>query len=93
MAYRDRDYRAGCIYEGRHFAHAGASQDKQRLAEYEAGLCKGYGKRIEEAFAAIVPDDANVGAVAEAIVKVVDAPLPAGARSACISIPPGTEPR
>jgi hypothetical protein len=48
--------------------------DKDRLAEYEAGPYKGYGKKIQEAFAAIVPEDADVGAVAEAIVKVVDAP-------------------
>jgi NAD(P)-dependent dehydrogenase (short-subunit alcohol dehydrogenase family) len=58
-----------------HFAHAGVPADEQRLAEYEAGPYKGYGKRIQEAFAAIVPDDAEVGAVAEAIVKVVDAPF------------------
>jgi hypothetical protein len=49
--------------------------DKARLAEYEAGPYKGYGKRIQESFAAIVPEDANVGAVAEAIVKVVDTPF------------------
>jgi hypothetical protein len=49
--------------------------DKDRLAEYEAGPYKGYGKKIQEAFAAIVPEDADVGAVAEAIVKVVDAPF------------------
>jgi hypothetical protein len=36
---------------------------------------KGYGKKIQEAFGAIVPEDADVGAVAEAIVKVVDAPF------------------
>jgi NAD(P)-dependent dehydrogenase (short-subunit alcohol dehydrogenase family) len=58
-----------------HFAHAGVPADKQRLAEYEAGPYKGYGKKIQEAFAAIVPDDADVGAVAEAIAKVVDAPF------------------
>src|SRR5436190_570811 len=58
-----------------HFAHAGVPADKQRLAEYEAGPYKGYGKRIQEAFAAIVPDDADVSAVAEAIAKVVDAPF------------------
>jgi len=58
-----------------HFAHAGAPADKQRLAEYEAGPYKGYGKKIQEAFAAIVPDDADVGAVAEAIAKIVDAPF------------------
>jgi NAD(P)-dependent dehydrogenase (short-subunit alcohol dehydrogenase family) len=58
-----------------HFAHAGTPADKARVAEYEAGPYKGYGKKIQEAFAAIVPDDADVGAVAEAIVNVVDAPL------------------
>src|SRR3989449_7664734 len=57
-----------------HFAYAGTPADKARVAEYEAGPYKGYGKKIQEAFAAIVPDDADVGAVAEAIVKVVDAP-------------------
>jgi NAD(P)-dependent dehydrogenase (short-subunit alcohol dehydrogenase family) len=58
-----------------HFAHAGAPADKQREAEYEAGPYKGYGTRIQEAFAAIVPDDADVGAVAEAIVRAVNAPF------------------
>jgi NAD(P)-dependent dehydrogenase (short-subunit alcohol dehydrogenase family) len=58
-----------------HFAHAGTPADKARVAEYEAGPYKGYGKKIQEARAAIVPDDADVGAVAEAIMKVVDAPL------------------
>ena len=58
-----------------HFAHAGVPGDKARLAEYEAGPYKGYGKKIQEAFAAIVPEDADLGAVAEAIGKVVDAPF------------------
>jgi NAD(P)-dependent dehydrogenase (short-subunit alcohol dehydrogenase family) len=58
-----------------HFAHAGTPADKACVAEYEAGPYNGYGKKIQEAFAAIVPDYADVGAVAEAIVKVVDAPL------------------
>ena len=58
-----------------HFAHAGAPSDKACLAEYEGGPYKGYGKKIQEAFAAIVPDDAETGAVAEAIVKVIDAPF------------------
>ena len=58
-----------------HFAHSGVPADKGRAAEYEAGPYKGYGKKIQEAFAAIVPEDADVGAVAAAIVKVVDAPF------------------
>jgi hypothetical protein len=67
---------AGAFTKGtNHFAHAGGPADKQRLAEYEAGPYKGYGQKIQEAFAAIVPDDADVSAVAEAIAKVVDAPF------------------
>jgi hypothetical protein len=42
-----------------HFAHSGVPADKGRAAEYEAGPYKGYGKKIQEAFAAIVPEDAN----------------------------------
>jgi hypothetical protein len=56
-----------------HFAHAGTPDDKARAAEYEAmGPYTGFGKQVQEAFAAIVPEDADVSAVAEAIVKVVD---------------------
>ena len=58
-----------------HFAHAGVPADKARLDEYEAGPYRGYGKKIQEAFAAIVPNDADVSAVAAAIVKVVEAPF------------------
>ena len=58
-----------------HFAHAGVPADKARLGDYEAGPYKGYGAKIQEAFAAIVPDDAEVSSVAEAIVKVVNAPF------------------
>jgi NAD(P)-dependent dehydrogenase (short-subunit alcohol dehydrogenase family) len=54
-----------------HFAHA----DAERAAEYEAGPYKGYGKKIQEAFAAIVPPDADASLVADAIVKVVDQPF------------------
>src|ERR1700732_2970187 len=58
-----------------HFAHSGTPADKERAAEYEAGPYKGYGKKIQEALAAIVPPDADAGSVADAIVKVVDAPF------------------
>jgi NAD(P)-dependent dehydrogenase (short-subunit alcohol dehydrogenase family) len=58
-----------------HFAHSGRPADAARAAEYEAGPYKNFGEEIQKAFAEIVPDDADVGAVAEAIVKVVDAPL------------------
>jgi NAD(P)-dependent dehydrogenase (short-subunit alcohol dehydrogenase family) len=58
-----------------HFAHSGTPADKDRAAEYEAGPYKGYGKKIQEAFAAIVPPDADASAVADAIVTVVDTPF------------------
>jgi hypothetical protein len=48
-----------------HFAHAGVPADKARLAEYEARPYKGYGEKIQDAFAAIVPEAADVGAVAD----------------------------
>src|SRR3982074_3070507 len=58
-----------------HFAHAGSPADKARVAEYEAGPYKGFADEVREGFASIVPADADVAAVAEAIVKVVDTPF------------------
>ncbi len=58
-----------------HFAHAGRPGDAARAAEYEAGPTKGLGDEIQKAFAAIVPADADVSAVADAIVKIVDTPF------------------
>src|SRR5258706_8288978 len=57
-----------------HFEHAGSPDDKARFAEYEAGPYKGFADQVVKGFASIVPPDADVSAVAEAIVKVVDAP-------------------
>jgi NAD(P)-dependent dehydrogenase (short-subunit alcohol dehydrogenase family) len=58
-----------------HFAHSGRPADQERLAEYEAGPYNGFGEQVQEAFAAIVPDDANVSGVADAIVEIVDTPF------------------
>ena len=58
-----------------HFAHAGSPADKARVAEYEAGPYKGFADDVLKGFSAIVPPDANVEGVANAIVKVVDAPF------------------
>ena len=58
-----------------HFAHSGRPADQARLAEYEAGPYAGFGKQVLEAFAAIVPPDADASAVADAIVAVVDTPF------------------
>jgi NAD(P)-dependent dehydrogenase (short-subunit alcohol dehydrogenase family) len=58
-----------------HFAHAGSPADKARVAEYEAGPYKGFAGDVLKGFSSIVPPDANVEGVADAIVKVVDAPF------------------
>jgi NAD(P)-dependent dehydrogenase (short-subunit alcohol dehydrogenase family) len=58
-----------------HFAHAGSPADKARVAKYEAGPYKGFADEVREGFASIVPADADVAAVANAIVKVVDTPF------------------
>src|SRR5256886_10735166 len=58
-----------------HFAHAGSPADKARVGEYEAGPYKGFADDVRKGFASIVPPEADVSAVAEAIVKVVDTPF------------------
>ncbi len=58
-----------------HFAHAGTPADEARAAEYEAGPYAGFGEQVQKAFAEIVPPDADVNLVADAITKVVDAPF------------------
>jgi NAD(P)-dependent dehydrogenase (short-subunit alcohol dehydrogenase family) len=58
-----------------HFAHSGRPADEARVAEYEAGPYKGFGEEVQRAFAAIVPDDADVAGVAEAIVDIVNTPF------------------
>src|SRR6266403_200106 len=72
-----------------HFANAGSPDDKARLAEYESGPYAGIGDEIREGFAATVPADADVSAVAEAIVKVVD--LPFGKRPFRVHIDPAQD--
>jgi NAD(P)-dependent dehydrogenase (short-subunit alcohol dehydrogenase family) len=58
-----------------HFAHSGRPMDEARVAEYEAGPYKGFGAQVQEAFAAIVPEDADAAGVADRIVGVVDMPF------------------
>jgi NAD(P)-dependent dehydrogenase (short-subunit alcohol dehydrogenase family) len=58
-----------------HFANAGSPTDKARAAEYEAGPYAGFADQVLKGFASIVPPDADVSAVADAIVKVVDTPF------------------
>jgi NAD(P)-dependent dehydrogenase (short-subunit alcohol dehydrogenase family) len=58
-----------------HFAHSGSPADRARVAEYEAGPYAGIGEQIQQAFAAIVPPEADASSVADAIVGVVDTPF------------------
>ncbi|MBW9333874.1 SDR family NAD(P)-dependent oxidoreductase [Herbaspirillum sp. RU 5E] len=58
-----------------HFAHAGSPADQGVLAQYEQGPYAGFGEQIQQAFAAIVPPEADAGAVATAIVDVVGQPF------------------
>jgi NAD(P)-dependent dehydrogenase (short-subunit alcohol dehydrogenase family) len=58
-----------------HFAHAGTPADKARAAEYEAGPYRGFAEDIRRGFSLMVPADANVEGVADAIVKVVVIPF------------------
>jgi NAD(P)-dependent dehydrogenase (short-subunit alcohol dehydrogenase family) len=58
-----------------HFAHAGSPDDKARVAEYEAGPYMGFADEVLKGFSEIVPPDADVQGVADAIVKVVDTPF------------------
>jgi NAD(P)-dependent dehydrogenase (short-subunit alcohol dehydrogenase family) len=58
-----------------HFAHAGSPADKARVAEYEAGPYADFADQVRAGFASIVPVGADVAAVADAIVKVVDTPF------------------
>jgi NAD(P)-dependent dehydrogenase (short-subunit alcohol dehydrogenase family) len=58
-----------------HFAHVGSPADKARVAEYEAGPYADFADKIIKGFGSIVPADADVSSVAEAIVKVIDTPF------------------
>ena len=57
-----------------HFANASAPKDEARLAEYENGPFGGFGDQVKKAFASIVPEDADVSTVAQAMVAIVNAP-------------------
>jgi NAD(P)-dependent dehydrogenase (short-subunit alcohol dehydrogenase family) len=57
-----------------HFANASAPEDKARIEEYENGPFHGFGEQVKAAFASIVPEDADVSTVAEAMVAIVNAP-------------------
>lgn len=58
-----------------HFAHAGAPADAARAAEYAEGPTADLPETALKGLASLEPADADAGAVAEAIVAVVDAPF------------------
>jgi NAD(P)-dependent dehydrogenase (short-subunit alcohol dehydrogenase family) len=58
-----------------HFAHSGKPADAVRVAEYEAGPTADIPDIALKGLAALEPPDADPGAVAEAIVRIVDTPF------------------
>lgn len=72
-----------------HFAHAGSPADKARLKEYESGPTANLAEQIMKGFASTAPENADVGEVAKAIVRVVD--LPFGTRPFRIHIDPAQD--
>ena len=72
-----------------HFAHAGKPADTARSAEYAAGPFAGFEEPLLKALAATVPEDADVEAVADAIVKVVNTSF--GNRPFRITIDPASD--
>ncbi len=54
-----------------HFAHAGAPDDAGRAAAYEVGPYAGFAAAIQDGLAQTVPEEADVGEVADAIVRIV----------------------
>jgi NAD(P)-dependent dehydrogenase (short-subunit alcohol dehydrogenase family) len=72
-----------------HFVHAGSPLDRIRAAEYENGPYAGFARQIQEAFGKLVPEDADPGKVAGAIVGVVDAP--AGERPFRVHVDPSDD--
>jgi NAD(P)-dependent dehydrogenase (short-subunit alcohol dehydrogenase family) len=58
-----------------HFVHAGAPADGARAAEYDNGPYAGVPDQALKGLASLEPADADVAAVAEAIVSIVDLPF------------------
>jgi NAD(P)-dependent dehydrogenase (short-subunit alcohol dehydrogenase family) len=58
-----------------HFVHSGSPADKARAAEYDQGPYAALPEQSLKGLASLEPADADVGAVADAIVRVVDTPF------------------
>lgn len=72
-----------------HFAHAGTPADTARAALYDSGPTADIPAVALKGLAALGPPDADAGAVAEAIVRVVD--LPFGKRPFRVHIDPSQD--
>ncbi len=72
-----------------HFAHSGKPADAARAAEYDNGPYAGLPEQSLHGLAALEPADADVGAVARAIVNIVDAPF--GRRPFRVHIDPSSD--
>ncbi|TAU85034.1 SDR family oxidoreductase [Rhizobium leguminosarum] len=72
-----------------HFAHSGSPDDTARAAEYNEGPYKGVPEQALQGLAALEPADADAGAVAAAIVDVVDKPF--GTRPFRVHIDPSED--
>jgi NAD(P)-dependent dehydrogenase (short-subunit alcohol dehydrogenase family) len=58
-----------------HFVHAGAPADLARAAEYNNGPYAGVPEQALKGLASLEPADADVSAVADAVVRIVDTPF------------------
>jgi len=58
-----------------HFKNAGTPKDTARASEYKTNAYQGFAEKIQRGLAAAVPPEADVAAVADAIVKVVNMPF------------------
>ena len=72
-----------------HFAHSGKPADAARAAEYDNGPYAGLPEQSLHGLAALEPADADAGAVARAIVDVVDAPF--GRRPFRVHVDPSSD--
>lgn len=72
-----------------HFTHAGSPSDKRVIAGYETGPNATLGREIMDGFVRTAPPNADVSAVAEAIVRVVA--MPFGKRPFRVHIDPADD--
>ena len=72
-----------------HFKNAGFPNDNERATEYDPTAHKGLADQIQMGLAECMPPDADVGAVTDTILKVVD--MPFGKRTFRVHIDPAQD--